>query len=326
MCRYRDNIHISGPLPESWLAACMADLTPDLQLRLSWGLIAESFHSLQSLSVSCFHVILGLPDPCFPSTCMSKAVLIAPLERSPCPYHRSLLSFRMRSRSSMPSRTSTFVAHWTWWWQCLATWHCRSVWSLPCHFRCRRWRFGFVNGQVSLAWSIALCTQELYTWPCVLKERWCEERTGSRSLNFFQAVFTHVVVEHSQPPAAESMSSKRKLPPQACQVQPGLPSVVCHPRGVQFPGTVYIYKGPFSRAWAHCISCAPSACSHCSCCCPLQCDRQSMETRLNSAEGPVPYRRSWSLSFLHLLSVLSSPLLLSKSRASWHIPQAIQRW
>ena len=32
----------------------MADLTPDLQVSLSWGSIAESFHSLQSLSVSCF--------------------------------------------------------------------------------------------------------------------------------------------------------------------------------------------------------------------------------------------------------------------------------
>ena len=31
---------------------------------------------------------------------------------------------------------------------------------------------GFVNGQVSLVWNIALCTYELYTWPCVLKERW----------------------------------------------------------------------------------------------------------------------------------------------------------
>ena len=28
------------------------------------------------------------------------------LERSTCPYHRSLLSFRMRSRSSMPSHTT----------------------------------------------------------------------------------------------------------------------------------------------------------------------------------------------------------------------------
>ena len=51
-------------------------------------------------------------------------------------------------------------------------------------------------------------TQELYTRPRVLKERWREERTGSRSLNFFQAVFTRVVVESSQPPAAESMSPK----------------------------------------------------------------------------------------------------------------------
>ena len=73
-------------------------------------------------------------------------------------------------------------------------------------FHCRRWRFGFVNGQVSLAWCSALRTQELYTRPHVLKERWREERTGSRSLNFFQVVFTCVVVESSQPLAAESMS------------------------------------------------------------------------------------------------------------------------
>ena len=106
-CRYRGNIHISGFLPDSWLAPCMADLTPDLQECLSWGLIAESFHSLHSLSVSCFRVILGLPGPRFPSTYMSKAVLTAPLERSSCPYHGSLLSFSMRSRSSMPSRTSS---------------------------------------------------------------------------------------------------------------------------------------------------------------------------------------------------------------------------
>ena len=68
-------------------------------------------------------------------------------------------------------------------------------------------------------------------------------------MNFFQAVFTRVVVESSQPPAAEGMSlgSKRKLPPQACQVRPGFPSVVCHPRGMQFPGTVYIYSQSFFK-------------------------------------------------------------------------------
>ena len=75
-------------------------------------------------------------------------------------------------------------------------------------FHCRSWRFGFVNCQISLAWSIALRTQELYTRPCVLKERWREEKTGSSSLNFFQAVFTRVVVESLQPPAAESRSPR----------------------------------------------------------------------------------------------------------------------
>ena len=62
---------------------------------------------------------------------------------------------------------------------------------------------GSVNDQVSLAWSIVHHIQELYTWPRVLKERWREERTGGSS---FQAVFTCVMVECSQPPAAESMS------------------------------------------------------------------------------------------------------------------------
>ena len=69
-------------------------------------------------------------------------------------------------------------------------------------------RQGFVTGQVSLAWSIALCTHELYTRPRVLKERRPEDRTGFSSLNFFQAVFICVVVESSQPPAAESMSPR----------------------------------------------------------------------------------------------------------------------
>ena len=68
-------------------------------------------------------------------------------------------------------------------------------------FRCRCWRFCFVNGQVSLAWNSVLRTQEQYIRPRVLKERWLEERTGSSSLNYFQAVFTHAVVESSQPPA-----------------------------------------------------------------------------------------------------------------------------
>ena len=50
--------------------------------------------------------------------------------------------------------------------------------------------------------------KELDTWPRVLKEKWREERAGNCSLNFFQAVSTCVVVESSQPLAAESMSSR----------------------------------------------------------------------------------------------------------------------
>ena len=179
---------------------------------------------------------------------MSKAILIAPLERSTCPYHRSLLSFRMRSRSSMPSRTSSSL-------DLVVTMSCDLTLQIcliiALSFRCRRWRFGFVNGLVSLAWSIALRTQKLYTRPRVLKDRWREERTGSRALNFFQAV-SHLLwlrVHSHLLLRACLLGSKRKLSPQACQVQPGLPSVVCHPRGLQFPGTVYICsQGPFSSA------------------------------------------------------------------------------
>ena len=91
-----------------------------------------------------------------------------------CPYQQSLLSFRMRSRSSMPNRASSsvdlmFAV------SCDLTLHICLITALS--FRCRRCRRGLVNGQVSLAWSIALRTQELYTRPLVLRERWRRERT-----------------------------------------------------------------------------------------------------------------------------------------------------
>ena len=138
----------------------MADLTPDLQVCLSWGLIAGNFHSQQSLSVSCFQVIFGLPGSCFPSTCRSKTVLTAPLECSTCPYQRSLLSFRMRSKSSLPSRASSSLDLVVTMSCCLTLQICLII---ALSFCCRCWRFGFVSRQVSLAWSIALRTQELYT-------------------------------------------------------------------------------------------------------------------------------------------------------------------
>ena len=81
---------------------------------------------------------------------------------------QSLLSFRMRSRSSMPSCTSSSL-------DLMVTIPCDLTLQIcviiALSFSCSCWRFGFVNGQVSLAWSIALCTQELYMQPRVLKER-----------------------------------------------------------------------------------------------------------------------------------------------------------
>ena len=93
MCRYRGNIHIPfqvAGLLHTW----------QISYKISRYVYHESFHTLQFHSVICFHVILGLPGLCFPSTCMSKALLTAPLERSTCPYQWSLFSFRMRSNAN----------------------------------------------------------------------------------------------------------------------------------------------------------------------------------------------------------------------------------
>ena len=50
-------------------------------------------------------------------------------------------------------------------------------------------------------------TRTVHTAMCLVREV-AEVRIGSSSLNFFQVVFTHVVVENLQPPAAESMSPR----------------------------------------------------------------------------------------------------------------------
>ena len=169
---------------------------------------------------------------------MSKAVLTAPLERSTCPYQWSFLSFSMRSRFSMPSRASSSV-------DLMVAVSCGLTLQIcliiTVSFHCRYWRQGFVTGQVSLAWSIVLCTHEMYTMPGVLKERWREERTGFSSLNFFLAVFTCVVVESSQHQLLRAclLGSKRRLPPPLSQAGLGFLSVVCCLRGVLFPGTMY---------------------------------------------------------------------------------------
>ena len=196
-----------------------------------------------------------------------------------------------------PQCQAAQVVHWTWWWQSLVAWHCRSVWSLPCHFAADIG--GLVLSMAKSHWHGALrsahksCTHSHVSWKRGGMKRelvaapWTSSRQFSHVL--WLKVHSHLLLR------ACLLGSKRKLPSPACQVRLGLPSVVCNPRGVQFPCTVYICsQGPLSSTWAHCISCVPSACSHCRrcCCCPLQCDRWHMETRLNSAGGPGPYRRS----------------------------------
>ena len=121
-------------------------------------------------------------------TCMSKAILTAPLELSTCPYQRSLLSFRMRSRSSMPNRASRSL-------DLVVTVSCGLTLQIcliiTLSFHCRCWWFGFVNGQVSLVWSIALGTQELYTWPHLERGGRKRELVASPWTSFIFFLFLH---------------------------------------------------------------------------------------------------------------------------------------
>ena len=95
-CRYRGNIHISGP-PFRLLTCCTYGRSPTLcnpslsaASNSSWASEAHPVHQ----------------SPSCPSTYISKAVLTARLECFMHPYQRTLLSFSMRFRSSVPSRAS----------------------------------------------------------------------------------------------------------------------------------------------------------------------------------------------------------------------------
>ena len=107
MCRYRGNIHNSGPpsrcccthgrshFRSSGVSVMRVD---------SWELPLSAIPLCQLLPSH-----LGPPRPMLSNNCMSKDVLTALLERYMCPYQWSLLSIRMRSRSSMPSPVSSSV-------------------------------------------------------------------------------------------------------------------------------------------------------------------------------------------------------------------------
>ena len=130
-CRYRgNNIHISGP-PSRFLACCTHGRSHTRSPGVSIMRVDSRELPFSAIPVSCFHVILGLPGLRFPSTCMSQADSVdctfgvfhvsIPVELSPTGWGPD------------PECQAVQVAHWTWWWQCLAAWHCRSGWLLPYH-------------------------------------------------------------------------------------------------------------------------------------------------------------------------------------------------
>ena len=112
-----------------------------------------------SLSAASSH--LGPPRP----TLSINRYVIGCLDCTVGAFHMSIpaepsLFQYMRSRSSIPSSASSsmdlMVAV-----SCGLTLQICLIIALS--FPCRRWRQGFVTGQVSLAWSIALRTNVLYT-------------------------------------------------------------------------------------------------------------------------------------------------------------------
>ena len=153
-----------------------------------------SFHSRQSLSVNFFHVSLGLPAPGLPSICISHAVLIAPQDRSTCPNQRCKM--RLRSSSLASSSLDLTVASSSGLIQliCLISDHGPIMALQALQVRLGQWPSltGMEHGAPHIR-AVYMAT--------VLFERWQDVRTGSSSLNFFQAVI-------SQPPPAESMSPR----------------------------------------------------------------------------------------------------------------------
>ena len=164
MCGYRGNFHNSGP-PSKQLDCCMHGRShtrsPGVSImRVDSGEFPLSAVPLGQLLPS--H--LGPPSPMLSNILYVKGCLdcsvgafhvLIPVERSMCPYQRSIFSFRMGSRSAVPSRASSSV-------DLMLAVSCGLILQIcliiALSFRCRCWMLDFVNGQVSLAWSIAFCT------------------------------------------------------------------------------------------------------------------------------------------------------------------------
>ena len=119
-----------------------------------------------------------------------------------------------------PQCQAVQVAHWIWWWQCLAAWHCRAVLSLPCHFAAD------VRGLALLMakshWHGVLgSAHKNYTHGHLSWKRGSGKRELGAAPWTSSRQFSHVLwlnVHSHQLLRACLLGSKRKLPPPACQV------------------------------------------------------------------------------------------------------------
>ena len=193
--------------------------------------------------------------------------------------------------------------------------------TIALSFHCRHWKFGFVNGQVSLAWSIALRTQELYIHHLSWKKGGGKRELVAAPWTSYRQ-FSHVLwlkAHNHWLLRACLIGGKRKLPHPTCQVRLGLPSVI------SFQGVCSSLTLCTLVIRVLCQVLEPTAFLVHPVLEPLQkmllLPTQVRQTAHgNSSElcrRTRPYHRS--KTFLHLLLILSPSLLLSKSSASFQV-------
>ena len=158
------NVQAQGQHPHQWTPFQVAGLLHTWQISHQISRLSIMRVNSRELPLSVFSLSAASMSSWASQahTFHQKAVLTAPLEHSTCLYQQGLLFFRMRSRSSMPSHASSSL-------ELVVT----VSWGLTLQtcLIIGRWRFGFVNGQVSLAWSIAFRTQVAHTATCLVGKK-----------------------------------------------------------------------------------------------------------------------------------------------------------
>ena len=157
-CRYRGNIHISGP-PSRLLACCTHGRchirSPVMSIMRvdSWELPLCAIPLCQLLPCH-----LGPPRPMLSINLYVKGCLdcyTAPLESS-------TWAFSPSEWGPNPQCQDAQVAHWVWWWQCLAAWHCR----------CKPWWLSWMRhptGNQEVTGSTPAEVGNILSWRLIMK-------------------------------------------------------------------------------------------------------------------------------------------------------------